>query len=199
MKKKQKTYQFILVLKNVDEGTPHLEDSLFEAGCDDALINFRNGTVFLDFDREGTSLEEAVMSAIENVESASVKATVANVAPEDIVTESEIAKRLTLKRQAVSLWIKGARRNAKPFPRPVIKLSEKSPFWKWREVVEWLYENKLITEKEEIENALFLETINSVLANRDATIKKSMDRIVKKFEKMHVQNKNSTNHKRNCI
>ncbi len=67
MKKKQNIYQFTLVLKNVDEDTPNLEDSLFQAGCDDSLINFRNGTVYLDFDREATSLEEAVMSAIKNV------------------------------------------------------------------------------------------------------------------------------------
>lgn len=40
-----KTYQFTLVLKNINEHTDSLEDSLFEAGCDDALINFRNKDV----------------------------------------------------------------------------------------------------------------------------------------------------------
>ena len=39
--KQTKTFQFTLVLKNVDENTPELENNLFETGCDDALINFR--------------------------------------------------------------------------------------------------------------------------------------------------------------
>ena len=69
----QKIYQFTLMLKNVDEDSTGLEDSLYEAGCDDALINFRNGAVYLDFDREAASFEEAVNSAIQDVESASLR------------------------------------------------------------------------------------------------------------------------------
>lgn len=57
-----KKFRFTFILKNVKENTPNLEDSLFEANCEDALINFRNGTVYFDFDREASSLEDAVMS-----------------------------------------------------------------------------------------------------------------------------------------
>lgn len=171
----------MLVLKNVDENTPKLEDSLYEAGCDDALINFRNKTVYLDFDRKANSLEEAVLSAIRDVESSSIKPVVANVAPEDMVTESEIAKRLSVKRQTVSLWIKGERRQA--FPKPVMKLAEKSPFWKWREVVKWLFDNKVIATitEEEVRNALFFETLNIVLEERDAVIKETRSGLMKKI------------------
>lgn len=63
-----KTYQFTLVLKNANKNTKHLEDSLFKAGCDDALIHIKNGTVYLEFDREAFFLEEAVVSAIKNVQ-----------------------------------------------------------------------------------------------------------------------------------
>src|SRR5438045_462050 len=96
MKSKQvkTTYQFTLVLKGVGQDTPDLEDSLYEAGCDDALINFRNGTIFLDFDREASSLEEAVISAIKNIRSSTIDAEIASIAPENLVTEAEIAKRL---------------------------------------------------------------------------------------------------------
>lgn len=180
----QKTYQFMLVLKNVDERTPNLEDSLYEAGCDDALINFRNGTVYLDFDRKADSLEEAVLSAIRDVENSSIKAIVTNVAPEAMVTESEIAKRLLINRQTVSLWIKGERRQS--FPKPIMKLAEKSPFWKWREVVKWLFDNKVmgtITE-EEVKNALFLETVNIVLEERDTVIKEARNGLMKKMKEM---------------
>lgn len=184
MKVSQKVYQFTLVLKNVDENTSNLEDSLYEAGCDDALINFRNGTVYLDFDRKANSLDEAVLSAIQDVESSAIKPIVVSVAPEDMVTESEIAKRLPIKRQTVSLWIKGERRQS--FPKPIMKLAAKSPFWKWREVVEWLFDNKVmenITE-EEVKNALFLEAVNIVLEERDVVVKKVRNGLIKKFEEM---------------
>ena len=42
MKKIENTFQFTLILNNIDEFIPGLEDSLYEAGCDDALINFKN-------------------------------------------------------------------------------------------------------------------------------------------------------------
>jgi len=190
MKATKKIYQFTLVLKHVDDKTKNLEDSLYEAGCDDALINFRNGTVYLDFDRKASSLEEAVLSAIKNVESSSINAVVASVAPEDFVTEAEIAKRLLIGRQAVSLWIKGERRKIKPFPKPIMKLSDKSPFWKWREVIEWLYDNNLVKEKEAVENALFLETVNAILEERDVKIKQNRQGLLKKFEKLHIRNQN---------
>lgn len=160
-----KIFEFILVLKNVDESTPDLEDSLYEAGCDDALINFRNGAVYLDFNREATSLEEAVISAIKDVKSASVDAEIARVTPENLVTESEIAKRLNKSRQIVSLWIKGKRRRL--FPHPVMRLAEKSPLWNWCEVVAWLYDNKIINDKELVEKALFFANINAALEERD--------------------------------
>lgn len=168
--KPTKTYQFILVLKNVHECTDDLEDSFFEANCDDALINFKNGAVYLEFYREASSLEEAVVSAIKDVHSSSVGAEVASVAPDNFVTESEIAKRLKKSRQTVSLWIKGQRR--KSFPHPVMCLAGKSPLWKWSEVVNWLYENKIVKDKTLVETALFFENINAALEERDDRARK---------------------------
>lgn len=165
MKKAKKIYQFTLVLKNIDEKTSCVEDSLYEAGCDDALVNFRNGAVYLEFDRKSSSLEEAVISAIKDVKSASIDAEVASVAPENLVTESEIANRLDKSRQTVSLWIKGNRR--KSFPHPVMRVSQKSPLWNWHEVIKWLFENKLIADKKMVEEALFLANINAALEEQD--------------------------------
>lgn len=175
----KKVYQFTLVLKNVDENTPGIEDSLYEVGCDDALINFRDGTVYLDFDREAKSLKDAVISAIQDVESSSSGAIVINVAPEDWVTESEIAKRTSSSRQVVSLWTKNKRR--KSFPKPIMKLSDRSPFWKWREITEWLYCNELIS-KNAVEEAEFLENINFVLEERNPRIKIIRQRLIKEIE-----------------
>lgn len=165
-----KTYQFTLVLKNVNEQTAALEDCLYEAGCDDALINFRNDTAYLEFDRESSSLEEAVISAIRDVKSSSIDIDVASVAPENLVTESEIANRLNMSRQTISLWIKGERR--KLFPHPVMHVSQKSPLWSWHEVVTWLFRNELINDEKMLEEALFLANINAVLEEQDKTTRK---------------------------
>lgn len=174
----KKVYQFTLVLKSVDENTPGLEDALYKAGCDDALINFRDGTVYLDFDREAESLKEAVISAIKDVESSSLGGVVASVAPEDWVTESEIAKRTSNSRQIVSLWTKDKRR--KFFPKPIMKLTERSPFWKWREIVVWLYNNELI-DKQEVEKAEFLGDINAALEERDPKIRIARQTLLKEI------------------
>ena len=182
MKNISATYQFTLVLNCVEEGTPRLEDSLYDAGCDDALINFRNGAVYLDFDREALSLEKAVISAIRDIESASIGAKVSHVAPEDLVTESDVAKRLEMKRQTVSLWIQGQRR--KSFPKPVMKLADKSPLWKWREITEWLYKNKLI-KKALVTQAAFLENMNAALGERDVTARQYRHGLLKKLENHH--------------
>src|SRR5436189_5562260 len=110
-------HNFTLILKHVHDKTEELEDSLFEAGCDDALINYRGSVVYLDFTRKAKSFKEAVISAIKDTESSVIFTEVANIAPGDLVTESEIAKRLNKPRQTVSLWINKARR--KSFPNPV--------------------------------------------------------------------------------
>jgi len=173
------TYQFTLVLKNVNENTKDLEDIFFDAGCDDALIHFKNRAVYLAFDREASSLEEAVISAIKDVQSSSLDVEVSSVAPENLVTESEIAKRLQFSRQTVSLWIKGKRR--KLFPHPIMRLAEKSPLWKWDEVCVWLYENKIIKDKKIVENALFITNINAALEERDNKAKKIRQHLLERL------------------
>lgn len=179
------SYEFTLILKNVHKNTPNLEDSLYAAGCDDALINFKNNAVFLDFDREATSFKDAIISAIKQVESTSIKATVASVAPENLVTISDVAKRLNKTRQVISLWIKEARRKStsRPFPQPTMKLAEKSPLWKWRDIIEWLYYHHLIQEKELVDRAILIENLNAALENRDSAVRKSREQLLEKLRK----------------
>lgn len=46
------------------------EDALYGAGCDDALIAVIDDALYLDFDREGPSFDQAVESAKRDVERA---------------------------------------------------------------------------------------------------------------------------------
>lgn len=162
-------YQFTLILDGVDENTPDIEDRLFEVGCDDALINYKNGTVYLDFDREGEGLEQAIISAIKNVETANIGATILSVAPEHLVSLSDIAERVSLTRQAVSLFMLGER-GVGGFPKPVFKITNKSPLWRWSSVAEWLYQQGKIIDHTVIDYANIVEDINSALELRNKKV-----------------------------
>ncbi len=67
--KRKKTYGFNVVL-NARTLTNKQCDALYEAGCDDATIVTRDGTTFIVFDRQATSLERAIRSATADVRAA---------------------------------------------------------------------------------------------------------------------------------
>ena len=79
-----RVFEFTVILSGVDELTIELGEALFEAGCDDASPQSEGAVVFLEFDREASSLSEAVGTAIRDVEKAGF-----HVAK--IVVEPEIA------------------------------------------------------------------------------------------------------------
>lgn len=74
-------FSFTLLLSGIDELTSEIENKLFEAGCDDAILGIHAGTPYLAFDREADSLEEAIRSALHDVEAANVGLEVIRVVP----------------------------------------------------------------------------------------------------------------------
>ena len=62
-------FTFTLVVEGRDLKTDEVVDALFEKGCNDALVGTSEGVQFLDFDREAGSADEAVRSAVADVES----------------------------------------------------------------------------------------------------------------------------------
>ena len=65
-----KTYDFDVVLKDVSEVTDDQADRLFRAGCDDGTPASCNGLAWIHFDREASSLEQAIGTAVAQVQSA---------------------------------------------------------------------------------------------------------------------------------
>lgn len=65
-----KNYEFDLRLQDVLEVTDEQADALFAAGCDDGTPASCNGITWVHFDREAPSLEEAIRSAIAQVQAA---------------------------------------------------------------------------------------------------------------------------------
>ena len=65
-----KTYEFDLLLKDIREVTDDLAEALFAAGCDDGTPASCNGSAWIHFDRPAPSLEEAIRSAVTQVQAA---------------------------------------------------------------------------------------------------------------------------------
>ena len=72
-------HQFLLILTGVSDITPDLSDTLYEATGGDIECNMRHGVAFLEFDRTASSLQEAVTSAIAQVEGCGVGVRVVRV------------------------------------------------------------------------------------------------------------------------
>src|SRR5437660_5119090 len=92
-------HEFTLILHGFSELTDDVEDRLFEAGCDDALLGVLDGTPFLDFTREASSLKDAILSAIRDVAKAGFE--VVRIEPDDLVSAAEIARRAGRSRESI--------------------------------------------------------------------------------------------------
>lgn len=64
------TYHFTLIVEGADLQDESVLDRLHEAGCDDALIGSADGVQFIDFDRDGATLDAAISSAVADVQQA---------------------------------------------------------------------------------------------------------------------------------
>lgn len=133
-------YEFTLILSGVKELTSEVLDALYEVGCDDALVGMRDGVAFADFSRTADSLREALLSAIRDVEAAGIGARVEHIEPDELVTMSEIARRLRITREAVRKRVAGLR-GPGSFPSPAGSLTSRSPLWRWSDVVRWHGQN----------------------------------------------------------
>jgi hypothetical protein len=66
-------HTFTLEVAAIDTTRDNDEGALYDAGCNDALIAVVDGVVFLDFDRERPSFQQAVVSATDAVQAAGGK------------------------------------------------------------------------------------------------------------------------------
>lgn len=155
-------YHFILTLSGVTYEREGLEDALYESGCDDALICAYGNSVYVEFDREADSLNEAIASAVENVESAGIGAVVESV-DSALVGLSDIAEMTNMSRQAIAM-LKDGTRGSGDFPCPVQRIKGQSPLWDWANVAQWLLKNgRLKANSELVVNAGVLSKWNLVL------------------------------------
>lgn len=159
------TYNFTLILEGADVLAGETLDVLYEAGCGDAGFGRSNQVQTAEFDREAASFEEAVMSAIRDVESAVSGLRVARVEPDDLVTAAAIAQRTGRTRQSIAQLAAGTR-GAGDFPTPVASVDAKTRLWRWSEVVRWFAEREDRASSTGPSIAEFVAALNGVLEAR---------------------------------
>lgn len=157
----EREFDFSLVIDGVEELTDEVMDAFFKAGCDDATFTVRYGRVFAEFSRSALSFKDSVLSAICDIKKAGIGATVARVNDCELVTQSEIARRIERSRQQVSQYISGER-GPGGFPAPICHLTDRAPLWQWCAVSFWLLENNMI-KADAMWDAWIMEAINLTL------------------------------------
>lgn len=154
-------FDFALIVDGIDELSQDVMDAMFNAGCDDATLSIQYGLLYMEFSRSASSLKDAILSAIRDVHSAGTSARVLRVDECNLVTQADIARRISRSRQLVNQYISGER-GPGGFPPPECHLSDRAPLWRWCAVSYWLVQNSLL-RPEESWNAEVIFAVNQCL------------------------------------
>ena len=128
-------HHFTLIVDGPDLQDDALIDAVFEAGCDDAAIGRIDGIQYADFDREAASLDQAILSAVTDLERID-GVNVVRIADAGFVSMADIAARIGRTREGVRLLITGAR-GPGGFPPPVTDPRSRYRLWRWSDVAFW--------------------------------------------------------------
>ena len=85
-----KSHKFTLIVSGLSDLDPDIANALYEATGGDIEFNMRDGVAFLDFNRKAKNLQEAVTSAILDVEGAKAGVRVIRVESEAANTIAKI-------------------------------------------------------------------------------------------------------------
>lgn len=132
-------FQFQLFCRDVENTDDLFLERLFEAGCGDATVFFKDGYACLDFARQADSAEQAIVSAIKDFERASVGGAVVRVEPEDLASLAEIAKRVGVTRASLQKYARGVSKVGQDFPRPAQNISSpRRELFSTFEIMRWM-------------------------------------------------------------
>lgn len=175
-------HDFALIVGGISELNQKVEDALFEAGCDDATLSIQYGLLYMEFSRIAKSLKDAIIRAIHDVQKAGIGAKVLRVDECNLVTASDIARRIGRSRQLVHQYMTG-QRGPGGFPPPQCHLADHAPLWAWCAVSYWLVQNNVI-RPEESWNAEVVYAINQTLeaAQRPASARKLLNEVKRELQ-----------------
>ena len=134
------SFQFTLIVDGPELQDQPLIDRLFEAGCDDATIGSSDGVQYVDFDREAEALDDAILSAVDDLEKLQ-GVEVIRIADAGLASLADIAARVGRTRESVRLLVSGTRGPGN-FPKPVTDPRSRYRLWRWSDVASWFKEHR---------------------------------------------------------
>lgn len=163
-------YDFQIFCRGVDASDESFLDRLFEAGCDDATVFYKDGYLCLDFAREAASAEDAVISAVKAIERAGIGASVENIGPDDLASLAEIANRVGVTRASLQKYARGDSKVGADFPLPVANISKaRRELYSAAEVMVWLQSKRRVELPEPvIDLVTVIDKANQALLVRQA-------------------------------
>lgn len=129
------TYHFTLIVDGPDLQDRPFVDRLFEAGCDDATVGVSDGVQYVDFDREADGFDDAILSAVDDLETLQ-GVEVVRIADAGLASLADVAARVDRTRESVRLLVSGDR-GPGGFPKPVTDPRSRYRLWRWTEVARW--------------------------------------------------------------
>jgi hypothetical protein len=156
-----RTYEFSLTVHGQPEGLSDgdrfldLAERIYGAFEGDVEVEMSRGVVYLRITREAVSMAEAIRFSVRALEGLGLRA--ARFGPESLVSASQIAARLNLSRERVSQLL-----HSGALPTPVAALDERSPMYRWADIVGRLAETERV-DAGELEAARSLERANAAL------------------------------------
>lgn len=123
-------------------------DALYEAGCDDASVGVHlRGLVGLDFTRRAASAEDALRSAVRDVQKAIPGAFLVEAGP-DLVNLTAMAEIFGFSRQNMRKYAVGPAQSREAFPVPYI--TGEPSLWHLAEIASWLRRNTSVVPQPEV-------------------------------------------------
>ena len=158
-----KTWHFRFTLESTGVRVDDVFDELHDAGCDDALFSSRDQTEFVRFARQAATLEEAVLTAISDLESV-VRVKVSAICDASLVTLNEISCRTGESVESLSALMTESQPGA-VFPSPLTWEDEEPQEWEWSRVAEW-FANELGEQPRDPNAAVFAAISDTLDARR---------------------------------
>lgn len=148
----------------------NLASKLTDLGDADMALALQNGAVLVDVWRDDCeTAKSALLKTIRELKSIGLNAV--RIAPDDLVTSAELAKRLGRTPANITQIAKGDRRKAKDsstenFPAPIMSSGRKSQVFSYVKILKWIMagQHGLLEDiEEELRKAEAIQTANSAL------------------------------------
>ncbi|MDX1556400.1 MAG: hypothetical protein R3212_10270 [Xanthomonadales bacterium] len=194
VKSRMPEFNFQIFCHDADTSDESFLDRLYEAGCDDATVFFKDGYVCLDFARECECAEQAVVTAIRDYQAAGIGGTVIRIEPEDLASLSEIAKRVGVTRASLQKYARGHSKIGSDFPRPAANISQpRRELYSTAEVMRWMVaRNRIGLPPESLELADTIERSNRALLIAKSSRDQTVSRLVAQLSKSQSKSTRAT-------